>query len=599
MSGRARGLLRALQMENWDKAEAIWNEPERALAGLEIKGPLGRTPLFFVVQRHSVLWVVRLLQAGARADVRDKYNETPLMYAMRLLTTPIDMIGHLARASPASVLNDTDTYGRPLLIMAMQRADAYEVVRALVEEGQDRLDLDATDREGHTALMLALSRPSIVRGIDIAVILLAHGARVDCLDRMQRSVLHHACIRRVRNDGRSVAGLELLLACPVRRERLSGIMNHQDMEGSTALHHAAAWASGDMLGRLVSLGASLEIRGPGMRTVVMMAAIFRNAAAMEYLVSAPGVDLWAQDAWGATALVYTVCDRIEAARESYDAFYRVLCLDMMIRVIPRHRRAELVNLSDHHGASLLMRARSKWYCRRVLWEKLFSYGADLEARDRQGKTLMEQVADRDEPLALRWLLSHGAQQGREEALWAAAVHGHLDAFRTMVELGGVDINAVNPQGHTVLSLMALHGHVEYPIYAYAREAHASVLFISSSALQEVEASAPEAHAVLQHVGKSQWLETTWRRLVHPEMATVVADNPMTQKALSSMPSVLVARWRNGQPLPTLVPPAATRCSARKRRQVDDRPPEFFAEVVHKVLTFDADRFRLFQELWGR
>jgi ankyrin repeat protein len=119
--------------------------------------------------------------------------------------------------------SDEDTGGNDALIQAV-KAGKVRVVTSFLESG---IDIDARDRMGRTALMMAVEVTKEDVRTHIVRCLLKKKANVTCQDKRGMWVLMHACAKLGRDD---------VVRQIVRSHRCEP--NAQDIDGDNALIHA-------------------------------------------------------------------------------------------------------------------------------------------------------------------------------------------------------------------------------------------------------------------------------------------------------------------------------------------------------------------------
>ncbi|KAL3472816.1 ankyrin repeat-containing domain protein [Aspergillus californicus] len=212
-----------------------------------------RSALFWAARRGENITVARSLRAGPYTEVRDIYDETPLIAAVsgrqqsivkQLLMTihhgldleatgqhgrtalahaawdgQIQMASLLLAKGASLASKDTDD-ASPLILAAVN--GHHEVMTLLLDHGAA---LEAQDRLGQTALAWAAEYGKV----QTVELLLERGAVVDSRDRQQSTPLLLAA-----RNGHDVVVKRLL--------EKGADANARDLNGWTAIHHAA-WHS--------------------------------------------------------------------------------------------------------------------------------------------------------------------------------------------------------------------------------------------------------------------------------------------------------------------------------------------------------------------
>lgn len=138
------------------------------------------TPLMIAVfydQQSSVRW---LMEHGADVNASSDTGVTPLLEAARVGDQRV--LDELINAG--ANICATDTSGRNALIFAIEGFHGANVLRDLLTRG---LPPDATDDDGETPLMDAIQSGNV----QLAEILVAHGANLRATDRAGRTVLDY------------------------------------------------------------------------------------------------------------------------------------------------------------------------------------------------------------------------------------------------------------------------------------------------------------------------------------------------------------------------------------------------------------------------
>lgn len=136
-------LANAIQRQEWDVAEKLIADKEQ----IPLAQADGMTAMHWAAFHKRSKLVEMLLSAGAPADVRTRYEVTPLSIAC--LQADADCVALLAAAG--ADVNRTKQAGETPLMTASRNGNA-EVVKVLLKHGAK---VDATERKGQTALMWA------------------------------------------------------------------------------------------------------------------------------------------------------------------------------------------------------------------------------------------------------------------------------------------------------------------------------------------------------------------------------------------------------------------------------------------------------------
>ncbi|CAH2094524.1 unnamed protein product [Euphydryas editha] len=247
----------------------------------------GLTPLHLAVVHGNVPLVQTLLAAGADVNAKDNEQHTVVHWA-----TVCGEVGALRAvlAAGANAATPDQHGGYPLHYAAQMcgapaatdhqsRGAALEVLRALVKEGDARVDV--RDADGRTPLLWAASAGSA------AAVLALHqaGASVDDADRDGLTALHCAAAR-----GHTEALETLVALCGAR-------VDVADSHGCTPLHYAAALGHADATSALLVHGADAHRQDRRGRSPAHTAAAKGQIETVRIL-GARGTNLWLRNSKG-------------------------------------------------------------------------------------------------------------------------------------------------------------------------------------------------------------------------------------------------------------------------------------------------------------
>ncbi|XP_038206997.1 ankycorbin [Zerene cesonia] len=247
----------------------------------------GLTPLHLAVVHGNVPLVQTLLAAGADVNAKDNEHHTVVHWA-----TVCGEVGALravlAAGADAATPDQHGGYplhyaaqmcGAPAATDHQSRGAALEVLRALVKEGDVRVDV--RDADGRTPLLWAASAGSA------SAVLALHqaGARVDDADRDGLTALHCAAAR-----GHTEALETLVGLCGAR-------VDVADSHGCTPLHYAAALGHADATSALLEHEADAHRQDRRGRSPAHTAAAKGQIETVRIL-GARGANLWLRNSKG-------------------------------------------------------------------------------------------------------------------------------------------------------------------------------------------------------------------------------------------------------------------------------------------------------------
>ena len=356
--------------------------------------------------------------------------------------------------------------GTPLHSAAMRGRE--DIAPLLIAHGAD---LRARDKRGDTPIQIAAT----FRRANVMAVLLASGANASANGPAERPPLQNA---------------------------VAGLPGAPDLEAQLAVTRL-----------LLAAGADLNAKGPGDGRTALINAIgsgprtSNNEPMIEFLVE-HGADVRVHDSQGTAALVYAVgtgnfkvvtllLDRGAAAHASgkkddaalgdglsgaASAGYVDIAALLMDRgadvnwryIGPQRERVEWQALPLAMALGSVGRSADNptMARRREIALALIAHGADVNARNESGETLLHAAAAGGDMAAIELLLSHGATvAGRDRAgftpLHRAVQKGHVDAATRLIA-SGADVNAVATDGTTALALASNDREMEALIRRHAK-----------------------------------------------------------------------------------------------------------------------------------
>ena len=390
----------------------------RAIADVNAREVDGTTALHWAVRADNTVETRRLLRAGARPDVSNRYGVTPLALAAANGNAAILNLLIAAGANP----NAPSAQHEPVLMTA-SRSGSVDAVRCLLDHGAD---VNAREPwQGETALMWAAGENYAA----IAQLLIRHGADVDAQSRMPEFP-------------RPQAGLTVL-----PRGRWTPLM------------YAARQGAVEATRTLAEAGANLDLADPDGTTALVLAIINVHYDTAAALIEA-GADPNLADTTGMAAL-YAATDLNTLPwmfgrpdPRLTDRLTGVQIVDMLLAygADPNARlRAPL--MQRHHtggdpslgeGATPFMRAAKSGDL--PVMRLLLKYGADPKITQKNHTTALMLAA------GFGWRDGNAAIPTRDRG----TIKDAIDAMKMCLD-AGVDVRAANDAGDAVLHAAATRG----------------------------------------------------------------------------------------------------------------------------------------------
>ncbi|RYP65038.1 hypothetical protein DL771_008492 [Monosporascus sp. 5C6A] len=361
-----------------------------------------------------------LLDRRGNPAAADKMGETPLHKAAKK--------GHAAVASllleKNADITAKDKSGETPLHKAAKKGHA--AVASLLLDGN--ANVAAKDSNGAIALHYAAAN-----GRDTVAQLLVEKkvADVAAKDNDGKTALHYAA----RSPDEVVARLLI--------EQGGASIAATDNDGKTALHHATANGRQKMVQLLVEKGANICAEDNSGKTALHYAAANGREAAVKLLLTNDRVNVNARDKDSRTPLCW-------AADNGHEAVERQL--------VEKEFDPELKD-EGYHNIQLSIAAR---YGLKAVVRRLLDKGANLESKDKYGRTPLLRAAENGHEAVVRQLLDKGADlESKDEfsntPLWQAAKNGCEAVILQLLEKGA-DFESKDKFSNTLLSWVAGNGH---------------------------------------------------------------------------------------------------------------------------------------------
>ncbi len=344
-------------------------------ADINTKDARGLTPISMALrERNGIAMLQLLLKHGADLSTRTVHNSTPLGDAA--YNSSSDMVRLLLEAgADVNARNGLDNGTALFSAMFSGKSDK---VQLLLDAG---IDLHARNDEGKTALFRG-------RSVDAIRLMLDAGADVNAVDRYGMTTLVAAANRS------DAAVVQFLI-------KAGAEVDVKDNKEETALLKAAERPGVAVMQQLIDAGADVNTKDDRGRTALSVAAAKGDAAAVQLLLER-GADVNMKDNDGKTAL-------LAAAKEGCAAIVQLL----LEKGADVHTKTDYQEWTALHAAVL-----DKWYDRWLSKDEnvprafivhaLLKAGADIEARDRYGRRVLQVAAENYGPEAVQLLLDAGA-----------------------------------------------------------------------------------------------------------------------------------------------------------------------------------------------
>lgn len=334
------------------------------------------------------LGIELLVEHGADINARESEivgGGTPLHNLVRC-NGPPHLVRYLMAHGADPTLPTIDKDGTTVLHMAVL-ARNLEIVEALLEyeppreEGKERVDVNAPDNTGETALHRLFAWPAAPE--KLLRLLLDRGADVNAQDRDSQAPLYEATLTG------NLAATRVLL------EKGADVDDLENIFGRTALHEAVDTKNADIVQVLLEAGADPLVQDKGLRNAISIAVYRKDATILKLVLD-------------------TVITRVQRASFSLSAVEAAAAGlaspdmrgDTPLHIAASHGHATIVNMllkasidlgnagtaalataTNRHGNTPLHSAAGRGYVDTVAI--LLQHGADVHARNVQGASALD------------------------------------------------------------------------------------------------------------------------------------------------------------------------------------------------------------------
>ncbi|XP_048577879.1 transient receptor potential cation channel subfamily A member 1-like isoform X2 [Nematostella vectensis] len=347
-----------------------------------------------------------------------------------------------------------------LAVTAGNTEIAKAILQIAVDSSDQKFFVDSMDVEGNTALHVCAA----TNNMEMADILLSHGAQVDAMKEDLSTPLHVACKKGSMEVGRLLV-------------EKGAALDKKNDKGETPLHMAACIGSFDALKFLLSKGVAIDERDFSHRTPFLSAvAAGRTENAMVLLEK--GADITANECNMKNCLHLAVegdnLDTLKTLLEHTGCEENLYTRDIQERV-PLHYASESCNIKileaivakqtrfafqDENQKSPLHLACAAGRALHV--EALTRAGLSTNERDEEGQSALHMAALSGFRKVVTQLLRYGADiNARDSNRWTPLMcAAKTGSVKTCMELlqSGASIDDVNDQGDTALLIATAHGH---------------------------------------------------------------------------------------------------------------------------------------------
>lgn len=390
-------------------------------AAVDIKNQVGQSPLHYAVQQGKEEIVELLIANGADVNAKDREGRLPLNLAIQ--DNKVKLAALLL--AHGSTLDAKPQYGLTELHWAASKGNKQMVELMLVHGAR----INAKDQSGRTPLRLAID----YNHEDIAKLLIAKGADMNIQNPNGAPLIHGT---------RDKEMLESLLSQGANA-------NAKDSQGNSLLWYVCY--DSNLTELLLRHGADINIKNSQGRTALHLVARFARDNVAEWLL-AHDADVNAKDDSGQTPLFHAVRSyerhfaSAPARAPQPVAFSSKPTDSKQAESVRSSRPITAADDLNNVFPSGFDTSNSK-----TTVKLLLKHGADVNATDRRGQSLLHVAPDKDiaELLLVRRVAVNAKRTDGATALHLAAVYGRKEVVQVLLA-HGADVNAKTKDGITPL-----------------------------------------------------------------------------------------------------------------------------------------------------
>ena len=402
----------------------------------------GNTPLHIAAWQGNFAITKLLLNKGADINKTNSFGNTPLHEALKVKDND-DIVEYLVNCD--ADVNAKNSYGNTPLHIAAGMNSSPDVILLLIESGAL---VNSRNKIGNTPLMEALEKENK----EMVFLLVNNDADIFAINNARLSPAHLAL-------SKGVDTINWFFS--------TGLINAMDNNGRTPLHIAVENNMGlDILGALIDMGADYNARNAQGDTPFHIAARNRNLNYTDYFFSL-GADPFVKNNNGASpfsiAVGYDLSFFNDFLPDEYinkpdnegetPLFIAIReKADPIAELLVKQRGAD-INYKNGKGETPLFLA--VYYENKKIAKLLIESGADVNSRDNYGNTPLFIVTTLSDPIPIgSYLISQGADLNAknfdgQSILHHASINGNAYFIRYLLESGS-NINIIDNFGRTPL-----------------------------------------------------------------------------------------------------------------------------------------------------
>ena len=386
---------------------------------------LGRTPLFHAILGGFAKTAHELRKSGATLEAKDKDGNTFLHHAVK--TNQLELLKPLVQAG--ANMQALNSNGESALLLAA-RLDSTLAARTLLEFGAS---IDESDSDGNTPLSIALKRGNG----ELCCELVRYDAKVD------DTISFFTCLSKAIK-----AGDAHLLG---RLVTIGASINERDENGSSALHVALTSKHLEMAEWIIEHGGKVSKANKLGQTPLHIAAA-NDWTSMAFKLLEAGASVEACDHEGNSPLSVAsqrgnselCCELVRYGAKVDTTISFFTCLSNAVKAGDAHLLARLImigasiNEQDDNGSSALHAALNSKHPELAHW--IMEHGGKASMADKLGKTPLHIAATHDYTSMATKLLEAGANaqardNDRNSPLSIASKRGNGDLCCELVRFG--------------------------------------------------------------------------------------------------------------------------------------------------------------------